>query len=143
MFKTRYDYLKYNKMELNCKDLNDKELAQLCIKYDIILSQDFKYLTRKQVIQKIETWTSQKVSKYKSRPRSNSNPNIKSITIPQTQNQTQVQRQRRMSTQGAPQKHEINYQVLYNLAYEQWTIKEILSGEAWSYLSIKENELKN
>ncbi len=41
------------------------------------------------------------------------------------------------------EKHEINYQVLYNLAYEQWTIKEILSGEAWSYLSIKENELKN
>ena len=108
MFKTRYDYLTYNKMELNCKDLNDKELAQLCIKYDIILPQDFKYITRGQVIQKIERWTSQKVSKYKSRPRSNSNPNIKSITIPQ--GQTQVQRQRRMSTQGAPQKHEINYQ---------------------------------
>ena len=108
MFKTRYDYLTYNKMELNCKDINDKEQTQLCIKYDIILPQDFKYLTRKHVIQKIETWTSQKVSKYKSRPRSNSNPNIKSITIPQSQ--TQVQRQRRMSTQGAPKKHEINYQ---------------------------------
>ena len=35
------------------------------------------------------------------------------------------------------EKHDINYSVLNNLAYEQWTIKEILSGEAWQYLSKK------
>ena len=35
------------------------------------------------------------------------------------------------------EKHEINYQALYNLAYGQWTIKEIESGEAWDYISKK------
>ena len=35
------------------------------------------------------------------------------------------------------EKHEINYSVFFNLAYEQWTIKEIESGEAWEYLSKK------
>lgn len=30
--------------------------------------------------------------------------------------------------------HEINYSVFYNLAYEQWNINEIESGEAWQYL---------
>tara|TARA_Y100000768_G_scaffold357092_1_gene311941 strand:- start:426 stop:1100 length:675 start_codon:yes stop_codon:yes gene_type:complete len=33
------------------------------------------------------------------------------------------------------EKHEINYKALYNLAYEQWNIKEIETGEAWDYLS--------
>ena len=33
--------------------------------------------------------------------------------------------------------HEIDYSVLYNLAYEQWTIKEIVSGLAWEHLSKK------
>ncbi len=32
------------------------------------------------------------------------------------------------------EKHEINYQVFNNLAYSQWNIKEIESGEAWDNL---------
>ena len=35
------------------------------------------------------------------------------------------------------EKHEINYSVFYNLAYEQWTVDEIISGEAWEYLTKK------
>ena len=33
--------------------------------------------------------------------------------------------------------HEINYNAFYNLAYEQWTIDEIKSGETWDYLKNK------
>ena len=33
--------------------------------------------------------------------------------------------------------HQINYSVFNNLAYEQWNIKEIESGEAWEYLKNK------
>ncbi len=40
------------------------------------------------------------------------------------------------------EKHEINYSVFNNLAYEQWTIDEIKSGEAWNYLSKKLNDSK-
>ena len=32
------------------------------------------------------------------------------------------------------EKHEINYNVFNNLAYGQWTLKEIESGEAWENL---------
>ena len=35
--------------------------------------------------------------------------------------------------------HEINYNALNNLAYGQWTLKEIASGEAWEFLS-KQNK---
>ncbi len=40
------------------------------------------------------------------------------------------------------EKHEINYNIFNNLAYEQWTIDEIRSGEAWNYLSETINEKK-
>ncbi len=33
--------------------------------------------------------------------------------------------------------HKINYNIFNNLAYEQWNIDEIKSGEAWEYLSKK------
>ena len=35
------------------------------------------------------------------------------------------------------EKHDINYSVFNNLAYEQWNLQEIHSGEAWEYLSKK------
>ena len=38
------------------------------------------------------------------------------------------------------EKHEINYSTFNNLAYEQWTIKEIQNGEAWNYLSKRSND---
>ena len=36
--------------------------------------------------------------------------------------------------------HIIDYSIFNNLAYEQWTIDEIFSGEAWNYLSKNLNE---
>ena len=35
------------------------------------------------------------------------------------------------------EKNEINYSAFYNLIYEQWTVEEIKSGEAWNYLCNK------
>ena len=35
------------------------------------------------------------------------------------------------------EKREINYLVFNNLAYEQWNIEEIKSGDCWSHLSKK------
>ncbi len=32
------------------------------------------------------------------------------------------------------EKHDINYSVFNNLAYEQWTVEEIKSGECWDHL---------
>ena len=32
------------------------------------------------------------------------------------------------------EKHEIEYSIFNNLAYEQWTIKEIQNGDCWQYL---------
>tara|TARA_Y100000996_G_scaffold396854_1_gene363350 strand:- start:140 stop:724 length:585 start_codon:yes stop_codon:yes gene_type:complete len=40
------------------------------------------------------------------------------------------------------EKHEINYSVFNNLAYEQWTLNEIKNGECWEYLSKTINEEK-
>ena len=40
------------------------------------------------------------------------------------------------------EKHEINYSIFNNLAYEQWTIEEIKSGDCWQYLKQKSNEKK-
>ena len=37
------------------------------------------------------------------------------------------------------EKNEINYSAFYNLAYEQWTVEEIKSGEAWNYLCNKKS----
>ena len=38
------------------------------------------------------------------------------------------------------EKHSIDYSVFNNLAYEQWTIDEIHSGEAWNYIKQNLNE---
>jgi len=34
----------------------------------------------------------------------------------------------------------IDYKIFNNLAYGQWTIKEIQNGEAWNYLSKRSND---
>ena len=72
-------------MNINLSKLEDKELAQLCIKHDIIEVSKLGNYTRKQVIVCIETWCKQKQAKYKSHPKSHpktmSDPNIKSIIV--------------------------------------------------------------
>jgi hypothetical protein len=63
-------------MNINLSKLEDKELAQLCVKHDIIEVSKLGNYTRKQVIVCIEQWCKAKQEKYKSRPRSMSQPNI-------------------------------------------------------------------
>ena len=40
------------------------------------------------------------------------------------------------------EKHDINYNIFNNLAYEQWSIDEIKNGECWNYLSELAHEKK-
>jgi len=40
------------------------------------------------------------------------------------------------------EKHEIEYSIFNNLAYEQWTIKEIQNGDCWQYLMQNYSEKK-
>ena len=54
-------------MNINLSKLTDKELAQLCIKHDIIEVSKLRNCTRKQVTIEIETWCKAKQEKYKSR----------------------------------------------------------------------------
>lgn len=75
-------------MNINLSKLEDRELAQLCVKHDIIEVSKLRNYTRKQVIICIEGWCKAKQEKYKSRrPRSmsqpniNTNPNIKSVSV--------------------------------------------------------------
>ena len=37
------------------------------------------------------------------------------------------------------EEHKINYSIFNNLAYSQWTINEIKSGEAWEFISKQNN----
>ena len=71
-------------MNINLSKLSDKELAQLCIKHDIIEVSRLRECTRKQVTMCVEQWCKQKQEKYKSRPRAMSDPNIKSIKVDST-----------------------------------------------------------
>ena len=71
-------------MNINLSKLSDKELAQLCIKHDIIEVSKLRECTRKQVNERVEQWCKQKQEKYKSRPRAMSDPNIKSIKVDST-----------------------------------------------------------
>ena len=68
-------------MNINLSKLSDKELAQLCIKHDIIEVSKLRECTRKQVNGRVEEWCKQKQEKYKSRPRAMSDPNIKAIKV--------------------------------------------------------------
>ena len=37
------------------------------------------------------------------------------------------------------EEHKINYSIFNNLAYSQWPINEIKSGEAWEFISKQNN----
>ena len=86
-------------MNINLSKLSDKEIAQLCIKHDIIETSQLRNCTRKHVIAEIEKWCIAKKEKYKSRPRAMSDPNVKSVKVVETPN-SKPNRQRRNS---APQ----------------------------------------
>jgi len=73
-------------MDLNLSKLSDKEIAMVCIKYDIIQSSELQHQTRDEVLTKINCWCKEKQSTYKSRrSRSYSSPDIKSVMVDQSQ----------------------------------------------------------
>jgi len=61
-------------MDINITKLSDKEIADICIKYNIIQSNEFKNHTRNQVIGEINKWVQYKKQTY--RQRRHSSPNI-------------------------------------------------------------------
>ena len=65
-------------MDINIKHLTDKEIASICIKYNIINQNDLQNLTRMKAIQEINKWCKFKEEKYKQRRYSS--PNILSST---------------------------------------------------------------
>ena len=73
-------------MDINITKLSDKEIAGICIKYNIIQTNELKNYTRDHVIQEIDKWCKYKKESY--RQRSMSSPNIMTTqttkTIPQT-----------------------------------------------------------
>ena len=71
-------------MDINITKLSDKEIADICIKYNIIQTNELKNYTRNQVIGEIQKWVQYKKESYKQRRHSSpninmNNPNIKNI----------------------------------------------------------------
>ena len=77
-------------MDLNITQLSDKEIATVCIKYNIIQANELKNYTRDHVVSEINKWCRYKKQIY--RQRRNSAPNI---TTPQVNTERTIQ-----STQG-------------------------------------------
>ena len=61
-------------MDINITKLSDKEIAGICVKYNIIQPNELRNYTRENVIQEIQKWCHYKKESY--RKRSNSSPNI-------------------------------------------------------------------
>ena len=95
-------------MNINLSKLSDREIAQLCIKHDIIETSQLRNCTRKQVIAEIEKWCIAKKEKYKSRPRAMSDPNIKSVKVVETQSSKPARQRRNSAPQQAPLKNHNN-----------------------------------
>ena len=70
-------------MDINITKLSDKEIANICMKYNIIQPDEFKNHTRNQVIGEINKWVQYKKQSYRQRRHSSSNismdNNIKNI----------------------------------------------------------------
>jgi len=66
-------------MDINITKLSDKEIADICIKYNIIQSNELENHTREKVIHEIQKWCDYKKNSY--RERRNSSPNISNPVI--------------------------------------------------------------
>jgi len=75
-------------MDINITKLSDKEIAEICIKYNIIQSNELQNNTREQVITEIQKWVQYKKSNY--RQRRHSSPNISSSNISSNNNIKEV-----------------------------------------------------
>jgi len=61
-------------MDINITQLSDKEISDICIKYNIIQSSELQNHTRQQVVGEIQKWVQYKKETY--RQRRHSSPNI-------------------------------------------------------------------
>jgi len=78
-------------MDINITKLSDKEIADICIKYNIIQSNELRNHTRNQVIGEINKWVQYKKNNYKQRRHSSpnismDNSNIKNINTTNNDN---------------------------------------------------------
>ena len=73
-------------MDINITKLSDKEIAGICIKYNIIQANELKNYTRDHVVQEIHKWCKYKKESY--RQRSMSSPNIMATEQKKIINQT-------------------------------------------------------
>ena len=73
-------------MDINITKLSDKEIADICIKYNIIQSSELGNHTRENVIHEIQKWCDYKKKSYRERRHSSPNisPNISTNVNPQT-----------------------------------------------------------
>ena len=65
--------MKLNEIDFDL--LSDKELIQICIKYELIKIQDIKLLTRKDILHIIKKWVHKKLQTY------GQNKSVKSVSI--------------------------------------------------------------
>jgi hypothetical protein len=63
-------------MNINIASCSDRELAEICIKHNIIQTNELRQYTRDNVVSEISKWCHYKQESYKLRKRSNSAPNI-------------------------------------------------------------------
>ena len=57
-------------MNLNLAKCSDRELAQVCVKYNIIQANELRNYTRETVVVEITKWSKYKQERYKQRKRS-------------------------------------------------------------------------
>ena len=68
-------------MDINITKLSDKEIADICIKYNIIQTNELKNYTRNQVIGEIQKWVQYKKESYKQRRHSSPNINMNNSNV--------------------------------------------------------------
>jgi hypothetical protein len=73
-------------MDINITKLSDKEIADICIKYNIIQSNELRNHTRNQVIGEIQKWVQYKKQAYKQRRHSSPNISMNETKSINTQN---------------------------------------------------------
>ena len=71
-------------MDINITKLSDREIAGICLKYNIIQSNELKNHTREQVIHEIQKWVDYKKTSYKQRRHSSPNISMNSSNIKMT-----------------------------------------------------------
>ena len=69
-------------MDINITKLTDKEIAGICLKYNIIQSNELKNNTREQVIHEIQKWVHYKKTSYKQRRHSAPNISVPTSGMP-------------------------------------------------------------